>query len=365
MMLFNKYLLTISMLIFALMLGLGLPSGLFAHPLAPALIKIDVQPEGRVKVLWKESIAKTANVNLFPVFPQGCKRLSEPNVSSVNSGMLYEWEMLCDELWVGERIVIQGLSAVDATVLMDYGDIGGERTSVLLTRHQSSFIIPETVTILKTIESYTYSGVLHFLSGWDHLLFVFGLFVLLYQQRRKMLLAVTAFTVGHSASLIFIGLNLAPAVGVWIEILIALSITFLALEILNVSANVNANISANTNTKSFVLGIKDHPYRLTAFFGLIHGCGFALVLKEMLSNTSGKLLPLISFNIGIELGQCIMLLFFIGTSILLRKLSQLPRNKTQYQMLYNRAAQQTMSFWGYSLGIMSMYWVVIRSVDIF
>ena len=353
MMLFNKRLLTISMLIFALILSLGFPSGLFAHPLAPALIKIDVQPEGRVKVLWKESIAKTANVNLFPVFPQGCKKLNEPNISSVNSGMLYEWEILCDKLWAGERIVIQGLSAVDATVLMDYGDIGGERTSVLLTRHQSNFIIPETVTMLKTFEGYTYSGVVHFLSGWDHLLFVFGLFILLYQQRRKMLLAVTAFTIGHSASLFFIGLNLAPAIGVWIEILIALSIAFLALEILNV------------NTKSFVLGIKDHPYRLTAFFGLIHGCGFALVLKEMLSNTSDKLLPLISFNIGIELGQCIMLLFFMGISILLRRLSRLPRNKTRYQTLYNRATQQAMSFWGYSLGIMSMYWVVIRSVDIF
>ena len=361
MMLFNKRLLTISMLISALILSLGLPSELFAHPLAPALIKIDVQPEGRVKVLWKESIAKTANVNLFPVFPQGCKKLNEPNISSVNSGMLYEWEILCDKLWAGERIFIQGLSAVDATVLMDYGDIGGERTSVLLTRHQSDFIIPETVTMLKTIEGYTYSGVVHFLSGWDHLLFVFGLFILLYQQRRKMLLAVTAFTIGHSASLFFIGLNLAPAMGGWIEVLIALSITFLALEILNVSANVNANI----NTRSFVFGIKDHPYRLTAFFGLIHGCGFALVLKEMLSNTSDKLLPLISFNIGIELGQCIMLLFFMGISILLRWLSRLPRNKTRYQTLYNRATQQTMSFWGYSLGIMSMYWVVVRSVDIF
>ena len=359
MMLFNKRLLTMSMLITTLMLSLGLSSVLFAHPLAPALIKIDVQSDGRVEVLWKESIAKTANVNLFPVFPLGCKKLSEPNVSSVNSGMLYEWEMLCDELWVGGKVVIQGLSAVDATVLMDYGDIGGERTSVLLTRHQSSFIIPETVTVLRTIESYTYSGVVHFLSGWDHLLFVFGLFVLLYQQRRKMLLAVTAFTVGHSVSLIFIGLNLAPAAGVWVEILIALSITLLALEILYVSANVNFN------TKRFVLGIKGHPYRLTAFFGLIHGCGFALVLKEMLSNTSDKLLPLISFNIGIELGQCIMLLFFMGASIFLRKLSQLPRNKTQYQTLYNRVTQQIMSFCGYSLGIMSMYWVVVRSADMF
>ncbi|OUR93225.1 hypothetical protein A9Q81_15445 [Gammaproteobacteria bacterium 42_54_T18] len=351
--LFNKRTLTLLVMILTLALSMILSSTSYAHPLAPALIKIDVQPEGRVKILWKESIAKTANVNLFPVFPQGCNKLNEPRVSNVDSGMLYEWEMLCMESWVGEKIVIQGLSEIDATVLVDYGDVGGQRTSVLLTRHQSGFIIPENVTILKTIKGYTYSGVVHLLSGWDHLLFVFGVFVLLYQQSRRMLLAVTAFTVGHSTSLVFIGLDLAPALGVWIEILIALSITFLALEILNV------------NTRNFVFGIKDHPYGLTAFFGLIHGCGFALVLKEMLSNTSDKLLPLISFNVGIELGQCIMLVFFMGISILLRKLSRLSGNKVWYQTLYKRVERRAMPFWGYSLGIMSMYWVAVRSVDIF
>ncbi|MBV1920367.1 MAG: HupE/UreJ family protein [Pseudomonadales bacterium] len=346
---FNKYPLIIAVLILTLVLSLGLSTSLFAHPLAPALIKVDVQPEGRVRVLWKESIAKTANVNLAPVFPQGCKRLNEPSISSVDSGMLYEWDLLCAGSWVGESIVIQGLSAVDATVLVDYGDVGGKRTSVLLTRHQSSFVIPEAVTALKTIEGYTYSGVVHLLSGWDHLLFVFGVFILLYQQRRKMLLAITAFTVGHSVSLLFVGLDLAPALGVWIEILIALSITFLALEILNV------------NTTKFVFGVKDYPCRLTAFFGLIHGCGFALVLKEMLSNTSDKLLPLVSFNVGIELGQCIMLLFFMGVSILLSKLGRLSWCK----VLYEQSVQRVMPFWGYSLGIMSMYWVLFRSADIF
>ena len=352
MMLFNNRLLAVSTLVLVLTLSIGLSSPLFAHPLAPALIKIDVQPEGRVTVLWKESISKTANVNLFPVFPQGCKKLTEPNVSNIDSGMFYEWEMLCLDPWAGKRIVIQGLSAVDATVLVDYGDIGGERTSVLLTRHQPSFIIPETVTRLKTIEGYTYSGVMHLLSGWDHLLFVFGLFILLYQQRKKMLLAVTAFTVGHSVSLFFISLDLAPVMGVWIEVLIALSITFLALEILSV------------NTKSVVFSIRKHPYGLTAFFGLIHGCGFALVLKEMLSNTSDKLLPLISFNVGIELGQCIMLLFFMGSFILLNKLSKLSLYQVWYQTLYKNVAPRAMPFWGYSLGIMSMYWVVVRGVDI-
>jgi len=348
------------MLMLVLVSSLGVSPAAFAHPLAPALIKIDVKPEGRVIILWKETIAKTANVNLFPVFPAGCHRLNEPSVSNVDSGMLYQWEILCDGAWVGEKVSIQGLSAVDATVLVDYGDIGGGRTSVLLTRHQPHFIIPEDVTVLKTIEGYTYSGVMHFISGWDHLLFVFGLFVLLYQQRKKMLLAVTAFTLGHSVSLIFIGLDLAPVLGVWIEILIALSITFLALEILNESA-----MNTNAYAKGFGFGIKDYPYRLTALFGLIHGCGFALVLREMLSNTSDKLLPLISFNVGIELGQCIMLLVFMGISILLNRLSMLSWDKKWYQTQYQRVARRAMAFWGYSLGIMSMYWVVVRSVDIF
>ena len=154
--------------------------------------------------------------------------------------------------------------------------------------------------------------------------------------------------------------DLAPVLGVWIEILIALSITFLALEILNESA-----MNTNAYAKGFGFGIKDYPYRLTALFGLIHGCGFALVLREMLSNTSDKLLPLISFNVGIELGQCIMLLVFMGISILLNRLSMLSWDKKWYQTQYQRVARRAMAFWGYSLGIMSMYWVVVRSVDIF
>ena len=360
-MLFNRSLLMILMLpltpALALILSLLFSSTLFAHPLAPALLKIDVQSEGRVSVLWKESMTKVANINLVPVFPKGCRRLNEPSISNVDSGVLYEWEILCAESWVGEKIVIQGLSAVDATVLVDYGDVGGGKASVLLTRHQPDFVIPETVTLLKTIEGYTYSGVVHLISGWDHLSFVFGLFVLLYQQRKKMLLAITAFTGGHSTSLIFIGLNLAPALGVWIEILIALSITCLALEILNTKANTNAI----TNTKNFVFSVKNYPFRLTAFFGFIHGCGFALVLKEMLSNTSDKLLPLVSFNVGIELGQCIMLLLFMSVSVLLSKLGRL----SPYQVLYKRSVQGVTPILGYSLGIMSMYWVLLRSVDIF
>ncbi len=352
-MLFNRRLFTVLMPTFALAFSVFFSSVLFAHPLAPALLKIDVEPGGRARVLWKESMTKVANVNLAPVFPLGCRRLNEPSVSNVDSGVLYEWEIHCVGAWVGEEIVIQGLSTVDATVLVDYGDAGGERASVLLTRHQSRFVIPETVTVLKTIEGYTYSGVVHLMSGWDHLLFVFGIFVLLYQQRKKMLLAITAFTIGHSTSLIFIGLNLAPALGVWIEILIALSITCLALEILNVKKNVNA--------KSFVFSVKDYPFRLTAFFGFIHGCGFALVLKEMLSNTSDKLLPLVSFNIGIELGQCIMLLLFMSVSVLLSKLGRL----SPYQVLHKRLVGWVMPFLGYSLGIMSMYWVLFRSADIF
>ena len=84
----------------------------------------------------------------------------------------------------------------------------------------------------------------------------------------------------------------------------------------------------------------------------------------MLSNTSDKLLPLISFNVGIELGQCIMLLFFMGSFILLNKLSKLSLYQVWYQSLYKIVAPRAMAFWGYSLGIMSMYWVVVRGVDI-
>jgi len=217
-------------------------------------------------------------------------------------------------------------------VLVDFGDIAGNRTSTLLGSARDSFVIPHKITAETVVTEYGLSGILHLLLGWDHVLFVVGLFLLLRRHLRKLLLAVTAFTLGHSVTLVIVSLGFIPVGGVLIESFIALSILFLALEILNPSL------------QQWRFSIKKAPYFLTAGFGLIHGCGFAAVLTEMLSNKATKLLPLVSFNVGIELGQCIILLVLL---VLLWVSKFVPRRL------------QWSSRWiGYGMGVMSVYWLL-------
>ena len=134
-------------------------------------------------------------------------------------------------------------------------------------------------------------GVGHILSGTDHLLFLLCLIIPL-RRLRSMIPVVSAFTVGHSITLLGSAYGLAPA-GRWfppfVEAAIAASIFYMALE--------------NIVKLDF-----QHRWMITGFFGLIHGFGFSYALKQDLQ-FSGKhlLVSLFSFNIGIEIGQLVVL----------------------------------------------------------
>jgi hypothetical protein len=139
-------------------------------------------------------------------------------------------------------------------------------------------------------------GFLHILDGTDHLLFLLCL-VIPFQKIRSLIPVITAFTVAHSCTLIASAYNLAPS-ALWfpplIEMLIAISIVYMALE----------NIVGGSNVKR---------RWMTAFgFGLVHGFGFSFVLRQTLQFAGTHLLSsLLSFNIGVELGQLLVLLLFI------------------------------------------------------
>ncbi|MGD0964315.1 MAG: HupE/UreJ family protein [Candidatus Acidiferrales bacterium] len=139
-------------------------------------------------------------------------------------------------------------------------------------------------------------GFLHILDGTDHLLFLFCL-VIPFRRFRALIPVVTAFTVAHSITLIASAYNLAPDV-LWfpplIEMLIAVSIVYMALE-------------------NIVGGITVHRRWVVAFcFGLVHGFGFSFILRETLQFAGSHLLTsLLSFNMGVELGQLLVLALLI------------------------------------------------------
>jgi len=135
-------------------------------------------------------------------------------------------------------------------------------------------------------------GFAHILSGTDHLLFLFCL-VIPFRRLRSLIVIVTSFTVAHSITLMASAMHVAPG-ALWfpplIETLIAASIVYMALE----------NIFGVTNvTRRWVI---------TFAFGLVHGFGFSFALRETLQFAGSHLLTsLLSFNVGVELGQLLVL----------------------------------------------------------
>jgi hypothetical protein len=144
-------------------------------------------------------------------------------------------------------------------------------------------------------------GIEHILSGIDHLLFLLCL-IIPFRRITALIPIITAFTVGHSITLIGTAYNMAP-IGAWfppfIEAAIAASIFYMAIE------NI---IGANVNQRWIITGL----------FGLVHGFGFADVLKEQLQFAGSNLLvSLLSFNVGIEIGQFAVLCVFVPALTLL------------------------------------------------
>jgi hydrogenase/urease accessory protein HupE len=187
----------------------------------------------------------------------------------------------------------------------------------------------------QVLETYFVLGVEHILAGWDHLLFVIAL-VLLIGEWRRVVWAATAFTLAHSltlaaASLGFVGVPQRP-----VEALIALSIVFLAIETLKADAQ-NPSLTAR------------YPWVVAFLFGLLHGFGFAGALSAIGLPQDDIVAALLAFNIGVEAGQLLVVAVTLGTIAVLRRFA-LP------------AVSPVIRAASYAIGIIGAYWLLDRTV---
>ena len=161
---------------------------------------------------------------------------------------------------------------------------------------------------MSTFELYLKLGLEHIadFKGYDHILFIITLCAV-YQVRhwKKILILITAFTIGHSTSLVMATFNLVRIPGDWIEFLIPATIIFTAI----------GNILQRKEAYSSLHHI--YKYSLALFFGLIHGLGFSNYLRAMLSEEDSIVGPLFSFNLGIEIGQILVVSVFILAGVIL------------------------------------------------
>lgn len=151
-------------------------------------------------------------------------------------------------------------------------------------------------------------------NGYDHILFVLALCaVYLIRDWKKILILVTAFTIGHSITLALATLNIINFSTEIIEFLIPLTILITA---------VGNLFKKDQNSVGGVIQIN---YFFALFFGLIHGLGFSNFLRALLGKTENILSPLFAFNLGLEIGQIIVVVLFLGLSFVLVDLLKVSR----------------------------------------
>lgn len=187
----------------------------------------------------------------------------------------------------------------------------GASYSTLLSPEQTEWIIPDKEEVTGVITNYIGMGFSHILAGWDHLLFVTCL-LLLAPRPRQLLLSVTGFTLGHSVTLALGALKIVTVPAAVFEALIALSLVILATELIQ------------RKDDSWSLR---YPVAVTAMFGLIHGLGFASVLQDIGLPQTQLAWGLLSFNVGIELGQLSFIICIATLFALLRRKIQRPSLK--------------------------------------
>lgn len=276
-------------LVFSLVLQAILVNAASAHELRPAYLNMQELAPNEFSVLWRVPALGDMRLGLDVRLPKTCRPQADSTKSIEGSAYVERWIAMCAEGLDGKEILIEGLRSTmtDALARVEYRD--GFVEVARLTPEQPGFTVAGAHTGWQVAGAYAQLGVLHILSGLDHLLFVFAL-ILLIQDRWMLVRTITAFTLAHSitlagAALGYFGLPQQP-----VEATIALSIAFVASELAKARPGEKRRSGA-------------YPLVIAFAFGLVHGFGFAGALKEIGLPQSDIPLALLTFNLGVEAGQ--------------------------------------------------------------
>lgn len=320
-----------------LFLGLaGLLESASAHESRPAYLEITETAPGRYSVLWRTPVLAGGKLPVVLKFPGSVRNVREPVTQRLSDSLL---ERRIIETGghglAGERIEFVGLQATITDVLVRTQSLDGSHTATIVRPSQAWLLLPQRQSGWATAVEYTKLGVEHILFGIDHLLFVLALLVIT-EGTMRLIKTVTAFTVAHSitlalATLGFVHIPIAP-----VEAVIALSIVFVAAEIVH--------------TRRGIVGLTARAPWIVAFsFGLLHGFGFAGALSEVGLPQGHIPVALLFFNVGVELGQ----LLFVAAALALLALGRRVRFPLPRWLEF---------FPPYAIGGIAMYWVIQRIV---
>lgn len=282
-----------------LWLAVWLPTAGWAHELRPVYLEVLEQAEGMFQVQWKSPLSLPEPPTV--VMPEACRPEAAPLHSRLSDAVLVRQPYRCKQGISGSRIGLNFPGANPAvTTIVQVNLLSGEQHAGMLAPGEVHWQVPERESPLAVALDYTKLGIEHIWLGVDHLLFVACL-LFIARTPRRLLLTITGFTLAHSLTLVFSTLGWVRLPIPPVEAVIALSIVFLACEI------------ARPREDSWTWR---YPVLVSSLFGLLHGFGFASVLGDIGLPQTQLPAALLSFNLGVEIGQLLFvaacLLFFLS-----------------------------------------------------
>jgi hypothetical protein len=269
-----------------------------AHELRPGYLQMRETSADRYEVLWKQPARGELRLAIDPAFPASCRTEGERVRQSLPGAFLDRMTLVCDGGLGGKPLAVSGLEATLTDVLVRIELADGRTVTELLRPGRPGFTVPAGGAAALAL-TYLGLGVEHILLGVDHLLFVLGLLLLVGGRRWRLLQTITAFTVGHSASLAVATLGVIEVPAPPLHAAIALSIVFLAAEVVRVRRGETS------------LAVRQ-PAVVAGAFGLVHGLGFATALTGLGLPFAALPIALLLFNLGVEIGQVIFVALVLG-----------------------------------------------------
>jgi len=306
-----------------------------AHESRPLYIEINEKEPELYSVNLKSPMS-IPNFNIPKlVLPDNCPRVGEEISMKGSGSLINKYQFNCFGGLTGKEIGIEyPVLNPSVSTLFRLNMLSGEKYTKLLSPSEGKWLIPDSESKLSVAKQYTVLGVKHIWEGIDHLLFLVCLLIIAGTWRR-ILITITGFTIAHSATLVLSALNLVNVPVAPVEAAIALSILFLATEI--------AKEPRDTLTYRY-------PVMVSVSFGLLHGFGFAAVLKDIGLPQTEITTSLLFFNIGVEIGQIIFVLCIIAIFKLIIAVTSASKNTV---LKVEKPA-------AYIVGSLAAFWMIER-----
>jgi HupE / UreJ protein len=304
-----------------------------AHESRPAYLEITETMSGRYDVLWRTPLNAGMRLPILLKFSEGVENVIEPAVRELPDSLVERRIVKANGGLAGKRIDFVGLYATITDVLVRVRLLDGSESTTLVHPSQVWLEVARSRGLLSVAGSYTLLGIEHIGFGIDHLLFVLALLIITTGTMR-LIKTVTAFTVAHSITLALATLGFVHVPSKPVEATIALSIVFVAFEIIRRREGENGITSRA-------------PWIVAFIFGLLHGFGFAGALSEVGLPQNHIPAALFFFNVGVEIGQIAFITVVLALIALVRRI---PLRVPRWAELIPP----------YAIGSIAMFWVVQR-----